>query len=82
MAEPKKPTEESSSWSCGDWDRSDPHQQEVTRVLDEFKYDLMGIMHLSGDDILRSLTADRTVISAQGLSKITPPSPYVYKQQH
>ncbi|KAF2623843.1 hypothetical protein BU25DRAFT_414008 [Macroventuria anomochaeta] len=28
----------------------------------------MGILHMSEDGVLRSLTADRTVISAQGLT--------------
>lgn len=59
----------SASGGCGNWDRKDPHQQEVTSIMSEFKHDLMGIIHISKDGILRSLTADRKVISAQGLSK-------------
>ncbi|KAJ4984937.1 hypothetical protein SVAN01_09543 [Stagonosporopsis vannaccii] len=57
-----------SSGSCGNWDRSDPHQQEVSRILDDFKYDVLGIIHMSGDGIMRSLTADRKVLSAQGFT--------------
>jgi hypothetical protein len=68
MTDAKKPTEDCSSSSCGSWDRSDPHQQEVTRILKSFKNDLMGITHLASDGVLRSLTADRKVLSAQGLS--------------
>lgn len=68
LAEDPTP-EDTSSGDHGDWDRSDPHQQEVTRILDEFEYDLMGIIHMSEDGIMRSLTADRTVLSAQGFSK-------------
>jgi hypothetical protein len=71
MTESNKATEEPTAPKCGDWDRSDPHQQEVTRILKTFKNDMMGITHLSSDGVLRSLTADRKVISAQGLSKAT-----------
>ncbi len=74
MAEPEKSTEKSSSedssaGGCVDWDRNGPHQQEVSRIMADFKFDLMGIIHISEDGVLRSLTADRTVISAQGLSE-------------
>lgn len=65
-----KPTEESSTFSCGSWDRNDPHQQEVSRILKDFKMDLMGVISIGTDGVLRSLTAYRTVIDAQGLSKI------------
>lgn len=72
---PDKPTEAESTKvltenACGNWDRSDPHQQEVSRILGDFKYDVMGILHMSEDGVMRSLTADRTVLSAQGFSKI------------
>lgn len=75
MAKPQQPTEgepteESSTFSCGSWDRNDPHQQEVSRILKDFKLDLMGVISIGTDGVLRSLTAYRTVIDAQGLSKI------------
>src|SRR5690242_10916941 len=62
-------SEDSPSGSCGNWDRSDPHQQEVSRILGDFRYDVAGIIHISGDGVMRSLTADRAVLSAQGFSK-------------
>ena len=51
------------------YDTSDPLQQEVTRVLKGFKNDIPGITFLGNDGVLRSLTADRKVLSAEGLSK-------------
>jgi hypothetical protein len=41
----------------------------VTRILKSFKYDILGILHLNNDGVLRSLTADRYVLSAEGLRK-------------
>ncbi|KAI4942654.1 hypothetical protein J4E91_009823 [Alternaria rosae] len=49
------------------YDTSDPLQQEVTRILKSFKNDILGITFLGNDGILRSLTADRKVLSAEGL---------------
>lgn len=57
--------------TCGDWNRIDPYQQDVTRILKSFKKDLMGIIHISSDGILRSLTADRQILFAQGPSTPT-----------
>jgi len=51
------------------YDTSDPLQQEVTRILTSFKNDILGITFLGNDGVLRSLTADRKVLSAEGLSK-------------
>ncbi|KAI4695190.1 uncharacterized protein J4E84_001815 [Alternaria hordeiaustralica] len=49
------------------YDISDPLQQEVTRILRSFKNDILGIKFLGNDGVLRSLTADRKVLSAEGL---------------
>lgn len=72
MAETTKATEEASASCCASFDKSDPIQQEVTHIMKTLKRDLMGIIHLASDGVIRSLTADRTVLSAQGLSKATP----------
>ena len=88
MAEVKHPagekekSTEDSSWRCDNWDSTDPHQQVVTRILKDFKIDLMGIIHISEDGILRSLTADRKVLSAQGLSRINFPPPLGTHELH
>ncbi|KAF2123381.1 hypothetical protein P153DRAFT_303983 [Dothidotthia symphoricarpi CBS 119687] len=49
------------------YDINDPLQQEVTCVFDRLKNDIMGIIALGNDGVLRSLTADRRVLSAEGL---------------
>jgi hypothetical protein len=59
------------------YDTSDPLQQEVTRILRGFKNDILGITFLGNDGVLRSLTADRKVLSAEGLSK-----PLLYENGH
>ena len=53
------------------WDRSDPHQQELTAILESLKHDpaLMGVFSLGKDGVMRSLTADREVVDAVGLSQ-------------
>jgi hypothetical protein len=72
-AHANSPEENSTEeFSCGSWDRDDPHQQEVSRILKDFRMDLMGVTAIGKDGVLRSLTADRTVIDAQGLSKVFP----------
>ncbi|KAF3032616.1 hypothetical protein E8E11_000433 [Didymella keratinophila] len=70
MTEPSNLAEEqpAEEFSCSSWDRSDPYQQEVSRILKDFKIDLMGVISIGADGVLRSLTADRTVIDAQGLT--------------
>jgi hypothetical protein len=45
-------------------DVNDPLQQEIGRLLQTFQYDIMGIIALGRDGIMRSLTADRRVLSA------------------
>ncbi|KAL1792502.1 hypothetical protein ACET3X_009009 [Alternaria dauci] len=65
----KKPEEEQSAdpRCTPNYDTSDSLQQEITRVLKDFKNDVLGITFLGNDGVLRSLTADRKVLSAQGL---------------
>jgi hypothetical protein len=53
------------------WDTNDLHQQEVSRILKSFQYDIMGIISLGKDGIMRSLTADRKVLSAEAFSTVT-----------
>ena len=54
---------------CGTFERNDPKQQELSRILAGFKQDILGVISLGKNDgVLRSLTADRTVLSAEGLS--------------
>ncbi|KAF2846239.1 hypothetical protein T440DRAFT_558389 [Plenodomus tracheiphilus IPT5] len=48
----------------GSWDRSDPIQQEVSLGLKGLKKDIMGVISLGKDGIMRSLTADRRVLDA------------------
>jgi hypothetical protein len=50
------------------WNTRDPHQQEVSRILKTFQYDIMGTTSLGIDGIMRSLTADRKVLSAEAFS--------------
>ena len=50
-------------------DTSDPLQQDVTRILESFKNDALSIAFLGNDGVLRLLTADRKVLSAEGLIK-------------
>ncbi|KAK1758837.1 hypothetical protein QBC47DRAFT_370626 [Echria macrotheca] len=52
------------------WDRSDPVQQELSSILRSLKHDaaLMGVLSLGNDGVMRSLTADRRVVDAVGLT--------------
>ena len=52
------------------WDPLDPDEQELTAVLKCLKHDpsLMGVFSLGKDGVMRSLTADREVVDAVGLS--------------
>lgn len=54
----------SASRSCVTWDVEDPIQKEVSSILKAFQYDIMGIISLGKDGVMRSLTADRRVLSA------------------
>ena len=59
-----------TSGTCGDFDRQDPDQQELSQLLGDLKHDptLLGIIALGKDGVLRSLTADRDVVDAIGLT--------------
>ncbi|KAH7412080.1 hypothetical protein DE146DRAFT_751216 [Phaeosphaeria sp. MPI-PUGE-AT-0046c] len=50
--------------SCVTWEIEDPIQKEISGILELFQYDIMGIISLGRDGIMRSLTADRKVLSA------------------
>jgi len=50
------------------FDRQGPDQQELTKILTSLKLDPWGIVSLGTDGVLRSLTADRDVVDAAGLS--------------
>ncbi|KAK0750584.1 hypothetical protein B0T18DRAFT_488186 [Schizothecium vesticola] len=54
---------------CITWDRSDPAQQELSALIN-LKHDasLRGIFSLGRDGVVRSLTADRRVVDAVGLT--------------
>jgi hypothetical protein len=74
MSDTKPEEEQSAAPTCvPSYDTSNPLQQEVTRVLRSFKNDILGITFLGNDGVLRSLTADRKVLSAEGLSKLLGP---------
>jgi len=65
MADPKAPKEAASAPACvPNYDVNDLLQKEVSKILKGFKYDIMGIISLGKDGIMRSLTADRKVLSA------------------
>jgi hypothetical protein len=70
MTDTKPEEDQSSAPRCvPSYDTNDPLQQEVTRILRSFKNDILGITFLGNDGVLRSLTADRKVLSAEGLRK-------------
>ena len=73
MANTVQPEEQTAA-CVPTWDTTDPRQQEVTHILKGFKLDILGIISIGKDGILRSLTADRKVLSAAALSKIPQPS--------
>jgi hypothetical protein len=43
-------------------------QKEVSQILLNFRYDIMGVISLGKDGIMRSLTWDRKVLSAEAFS--------------
>ncbi|KAI1273117.1 hypothetical protein F5Y07DRAFT_273834 [Xylaria sp. FL0933] len=61
-------SKQSACYHCISWSREDPDQQELSAILDSFKMDNLGVISLGKDGILRSLTADRDVVSAAPLS--------------
>ncbi|CAN9190030.1 unnamed protein product [Alternaria alternata] len=50
------------------YDRNHPDQQEVTAILAKFNKDPLSIISLGKDGVLRTLSADREVLDAVGLS--------------
>lgn len=50
------------------WDTNDPLQQEVSRIMKGLPRDLCGVLALGSDGVLRSVTADRKILGAEGLS--------------
>lgn len=69
MTTENQKTEEPSAPACTPLhDTNDPVQQEISKILKMFKNDIMGITHLGSDGIMRSLSANRTVLSAAPFS--------------
>jgi len=57
------------TWECISWDRSDPAQKELSNLINlKHDLDLGGIVALGRDGVMRSLTADRRVVDAVGLT--------------
>jgi hypothetical protein len=56
--------------ACQIYDANDPIQQEISQILKEFQYDIMGVISLGKDGIMRSLTSDRKVLSAKPFSTL------------
>ena len=59
---------ESPSNTPHTYDRNHPDQQEVTAILAKFNKDPLSIISLGKDGVLRTLSADRAVLDAVGLS--------------
>jgi hypothetical protein len=57
---------------CQTYDANDPIQQEISQILKEFQYDIMGVISLGKDGIMRSLTFDCKVLSAKPFSTLIP----------
>jgi len=54
---------------CADrFNPEDPDQQDLSRILKGFKIDGTGLISLGTDGVLRSLTGDREVLDAVGIS--------------
>ncbi|CAN9190493.1 unnamed protein product [Alternaria alternata] len=66
---PSEPTSsEAPSNTPHTYDRNHPDQQEVTAILAKFNKDPLSIISLGKDGVLRTLSADRAVLDAVGLS--------------
>ncbi|USP73618.1 hypothetical protein yc1106_00892 [Curvularia clavata] len=50
------------------YDRNHPDQEEITAILAKFNKDPLSIISLGKDGVLRTLSADRAVLDAVGLS--------------
>jgi hypothetical protein len=59
------PADDGAQSSCINHDLNDPIQKEVSKILKNFQYDIMGVISLGKDGIMRSLTSDRKVLSAE-----------------
>jgi hypothetical protein len=69
MSETSEPTAaESSSSSCQNYNANDPVQIEISQLLKNLQYDIMGVISLGKDGIMRSHTSDRKVLSAEPFS--------------
>jgi hypothetical protein len=58
------------STGCGNWDRNDPDQQELSKIYKSWNIpkDPTSIIMLAEDGVLRNLSGDRKVHDAVGLS--------------
>jgi hypothetical protein len=67
---PSEPTssEEAPSAQPHTYDGNQPDQQEITAILANFNKDALSIISLGKDGVLRTLSADRAVLDAVGLS--------------
>jgi hypothetical protein len=66
---PSEPTaSEAPSVQPPAYDRNHPDQQEITAILAKFNKDPLSIISLGKDGVLRTLSADRAVLDAVGLS--------------
>jgi hypothetical protein len=72
MAETSEPSQAPAPASCQTYDADDPIQQEISRILNAFQYDIMGVISLGKDGIMRSVTSDRKVLSAEPFSTLYP----------
>jgi hypothetical protein len=61
-------TSDGAKSCCVTHDVNDPVQKEVSQILKGLKHDIMGIISLGKDGIMRSLTSDRKVLSAEPFS--------------
>lgn len=50
------------------FDRNTPDQQEITAILAKFNKDPLSVISLGKDGVLRTLSADRAVLDAVGLT--------------
>lgn len=70
MADAQRTDQQHTPQSCiPTWDTDDPLQQQVSALLKRLPRDICGVIALGDDGVLRSLTADRKVLAAEGLSK-------------
>lgn len=59
---------EASSNAPHTYDRNHPDQQEITALLAKLNKDPLSVISLGKDGVLRTLSADRAVLDAVGLS--------------